>query len=110
MVTHQMKLTPEPFEKIVNGQKTIESRLYDQKRQIINVGDTIEFINNEDQTKLITKKVRALYRYQSFDDLFSDFSPEYFGGSSREALIKEIRKFYPSEEEQKYGVIGIKLQ
>ena len=30
---HTMKLKKEPFEKIKNGSKTIELRLYDEKRQ-----------------------------------------------------------------------------
>lgn len=30
---HVMKLNPSPFEKIVSGRKTIELRLYDDKRK-----------------------------------------------------------------------------
>ena len=40
---HQMSLRPHPFEKIKLGEKTIELRLYDEKRKEIKVGDTIEF-------------------------------------------------------------------
>lgn len=109
MVTHQMKLAKNPFEKIKNGQKIIESRLYDEKRKQINIGDRIEFLCNDNQVESITTKIRALYRYQSFNDLFSDFPLKYFGGSSKESLIKEVRKFYPVDEEQQYGVVGIKL-
>lgn len=110
MTTYRMKLAKEPFEKIVSGQKIIETRLYDEKRQQLNVGDYIEFIQSDEPTKIILTKVKALYRYSSFDDLFSDFPPEYFGGVSKEELIGEIRKFYSAEEEQKYGVVGIKIE
>ena len=110
MTTHHMKLAKEPFEKIISGQKIIETRLYDEKREQLNVGDCIEFIQNDDPTKIILTKVKALYRYNSFNDLFSDFPPEYFGGVSKEELMGEIRKFYPAEEEQKYGVVGIKIE
>lgn len=110
MTTHQMKVAKMPFEKIKNGQKIIESRLYDEKRQQINVGDRIKFICNDNQAESITAKIKTLYRYQSFNDLFSDFPPEYFGGSSKESLIEEVRKFYSVEKEQQYGVIGIKLE
>ncbi|MEK7639615.1 MAG: ASCH domain-containing protein [Patescibacteria group bacterium] len=105
-----MKLTKVPFEKIKNEQKFIESRLYDEKRQQINIGDRIKFICNDNQAESIITRTKALYRYQSFNDLFSDFPPEYFGGSSKKSLIEEVRKFYPIEEEQQYGVIGIKLE
>lgn len=35
MTTHHLQLAAEPFEAITNGRKTIESRLYDEKRQLI---------------------------------------------------------------------------
>ena len=44
---HKMNLNPEPFEMIRNGQKTIELRLNDEKRRMINVGDMIEFTQTE---------------------------------------------------------------
>ena len=109
MTHHQMKLTLEPFEKIISGEKIIESRLYDEKRQQITVGDHIEFSSVDDVTKKINTEVRALYQYASFDDLFSDFPPAYFGGSSKKELLMEIEKFYSQEEQKKYGVIGIRL-
>ena len=40
---HCMKLNRDPFEKIKSGSKTIEMRLFDEKRQRISVGDFIEF-------------------------------------------------------------------
>lgn len=110
MTIHCMKLSKEPFEKIASGQKIIESRIYDEKRQQINVGDYIKFMRSDDNAKTILTKVKALYCYDSFNDLFSDFPPEYFGGISKEELIGKIRKFYPAEEEQKYGVVGIKIE
>ncbi len=110
MITHQMKLASGPFEKIAHGSKVIESRLFDEKRQKINIGDPIEFTTNDDLGKKVVVQVRALYRYGSFDDLFSDYPPEYFGGSSKKELIEEIRNFYTSDEERRYGVVGIKIE
>ena len=40
---HKMKLNKNPFERIKNGTKTVEFRLYDEKRQQIKIGDKIEF-------------------------------------------------------------------
>ena len=110
MNTYQMKLAAGPFEKIVKGEKIIESRLYDEKRQQINVGDRIEFSSDDDQTSKLLTKVKALYRYGSFGELFSDFPPEYFGGESKNELIAEIEKFYSEEARNKYGVVGIKIE
>lgn len=41
---HLMKLQPSPFEKIKDGTKTIEMRLFDDKRRKIQIGDTIILI------------------------------------------------------------------
>lgn len=107
---HQMKLAKAPFDKITSGQKIIESRLFDEKRQLINIGDEIEFAQNDDPTQTAKTRVVALYRYASFEMLFADFPPEYFGGSSKESLIDEIGQFYSAEEQKKYGVVGIRIQ
>ena len=47
MNIHQLQLATVPFEAITSGVKTIESRLYDEKRQTIQLGDTIIFTNRE---------------------------------------------------------------
>jgi ASC-1-like (ASCH) protein len=105
-----MKLSKIPFDKIVAGTKSIESRLFDDKRKLINIGDIIEFTENEDSTKKITMKVKALYRYGTFVELFSDFSPILFGGESKEFLLTEIEQFYSREDQTKFGVVGIKIE
>lgn len=110
MTIHKMKLSAGPFEKIASGKKIIESRLYDEKRQIINTGDQIEFTCNDKSDEKVITTVKALYRYGSFDDMFSDFPSQYFGGNSKEELIKEIETFYSKEEQKKYGVVGIKIE
>ena len=50
---HQMKLKRSPFEKIKDGSKTIELRLYDEKRQKVKIGDFIEFTCLDDATQKI---------------------------------------------------------
>ena len=45
---HEMTLFPKPYASIASGQKTIELRLYDEKRQSIHIGDQIRFTNTED--------------------------------------------------------------
>lgn len=67
MAIYKMKLSREPFEKIASGQKIIESRLYDKKRQLINVGDYIEFSQSDDDTKRVLARVEALHRYKNFN-------------------------------------------
>ena len=42
-MTHKMHLDKGPFQKIWYGAKTIELRMFDEKRREIKVGDIIEF-------------------------------------------------------------------
>jgi len=107
---HEMKLQPEPFEAIKAGKKIIESRLYDEKRRLIKIGDVIEFKKNPELAESVKTEVTALLNYPTFDALFSDFPAENFGLPSKESLLTQIEQFYPIEEQQKYGVLGIKIK
>ena len=104
-----MRLSAEPFSQIASGAKVIESRLYDEKRQQIALGDEIEFIENDHPENKVHAKVIGLLRCQSFKELFADHEPSLFGGESREFLLNQIQQFYPEEDEQKCGVVGIRI-
>lgn len=105
-----MKLTAIPFNKIKSGQKVIESRLYDEKRQAIEPGDEIEFIQTEEPHNVIRTKVTGLLKYPTFKQLFTENDPKLFGGDTAENLLIEIKQFYSDEDEAKYGVLGIRLE
>lgn len=108
-----MKLNEIPFDKIESGTKTIEIRLYDDKRKIINIGDTIVFRKLPDLKKNLSVKVTWLMRYQSFEDLLNDFSMNYFWCSKdydKKSFIEAMYKIYTKEEERKYWVLWIKIQ
>ena len=105
-----MKLTTDPFEQISTGRKVIESRLYDDKRMQISIGDEIVFSENDNSSMSVTTRVKGLIRYQSFKDMFNDHDPALFGGKTRESLLKQIHDFYTDEDEQRYGVIGIRIE
>jgi len=110
MTTHSLQLAPEPFNAIVNGLKTIESRLYDEKRRQINIGDTIVFINRENPDQTITARAIGLLRYSTFHDLFTHNNPAKFGGESVEWLERQINEFYTVKEQHENGVIGIEFE
>lgn len=110
MTTHQLRLATEPFDAIVSGNKTIESRLYDEKRQKIQIGDQIIFTNREDPSQIATVKVIGLLRYATFYDLFSHNDPHKFGGESVEWLENQINEFYSLRDQIQDGVIGIEFE
>jgi len=110
MTTHQLKLATEPFNAIISGDKTIESRLYDTKRQKIQIGDRIIFTNRDNSEQTVTTEVVGLLRYATFRDLFSHNNPRKFGGDNVEWLENQISEFYSIEDQKIYGVIGIEFK
>lgn len=104
-----MKLRALPFESIASGSKTIELRLFDEKRRKIDVGDSIEFTNLDEPTKKTVVFVHSLHRYASFEDLFKDISPVKCGFNSMDTTkaVAEMRNYYSDDQILKYGVLGI---
>ena len=104
---HKMKLKESPFERIKNGTKTIEFRLYDEKRKQIKIGDKIEFSKLPDLEDKIVVEVLDLYRDVSFEKLFKKVftDKEEIGRKSQSML-----QFYTHEQEKEYGVVGIKIK
>ena len=101
---HKMKLNESPFERIKNGTKTIEFRLFDEKRQKIKVGDQIEFSKLPDLQEKLLVDVLEIYRDDTFENLFRKlFNDE----KEIERRVESIRQYYSQEKEKEYGVIGI---
>ena len=110
---HSMKLYASPFNKISSSKKTVELRLYDEKRRNINIGDRIVFSNSDEEDKKIAVTVKALYRYASFKELFEEIPIEKCGNSSDmtiDEVVEGLRTYYSEEEEKQYGVLGIKIE
>lgn len=110
MNTHHLQLATIPFNAITSGKKTIESRLFDAKRQTIQLSDTIIFTNRENPQQTITTRVVGLLRYETFRALFTHNDPQKFGGESVEWLESQINEFYSLDEQRRYGVIGIEFR
>lgn len=108
---HYMTLDEEPFEKIRDGEKTIELRLWDEKRSRIKVGDKICFrLKNGDGDMFA--KVVALHRFPSFEELYKNLPLEKCGYTKKEAKSAspdDMRAYYSAEDERKYGVVGIEI-
>lgn len=108
-----MELMADPFEKIVSNEKTIELRLFDQKRRRLNVGDKIIFENHEDSKQQIAVLVKSLHRYATFEELFMDFSPVRCGFADTDnpkTAAARMHQYYTEDQIQKYGVLGIGIE
>ena len=108
---HHLKLRPEPYEKIKGGEKTIELRLYDEKRQAIKVDDEIIFTNTATGETLHTKVIR-LHCFHNFAELYASlpllkcgYTPEDVGMATPD----DMEQYYSAEKQSQYGVVGIEL-
>ena len=107
---HNMNLAPSAFGAICLGQKTVEMRLYDEKRAKINVGDEIIFENTVTHQK-IRCVVTNLARYNSFFELYSQYDKVALGYSKQEtANAKDMYAYYSAESIERYGVLAIELK
>ena len=120
-MTHKMRLVGFAFEAIKNGTKDIEVRLNDEKRRLINVGDTIIF-TNLDTSEELNVSVVNLYRYDNFNiaveyfdnkitfkELFDAFPHKRLGLKDNDSE-SIMNSFYTLEEEKEYGVLGIEIK
>ena len=104
---HKMKLNESPFERIKNGTKKIEFRLFDEKRQKIKVGDQIEFSKLPDLQEKLLVDVIELYREDTFEKLFEKL---YMDEEEIKRKTNAMYEIYLPEKEQQYGVLGIKIK
>ena len=106
-----MTLDAEYFEKIANGTKTVELRLYDEKRRKIKIGDIILFSKRGSDARL-RAEVTNLYLAPTFAELLSD------GALLARALpcvgfceaVELMRRFYTAQEELELGTLGIEIK
>jgi ASC-1-like (ASCH) protein len=90
----QMHLHPTPFTQIKTDQKTIELRLNDEKRQLIMIGEVIEFINRETEEK-IRARVVELLTFPDFWTLhFDNCEIRDCGAETKEELLAVFSEFY----------------
>ncbi len=122
----EMHLDDDLFEKVKEGTKTVEIRLFDDKRKQVDIGDYIEFIKKSDECERVIRRVVDLYPWESFQKAFScenvengkfvkrlRFAPEQLGApkdSDLKSLVKGMYRYYDKKQEKKYGVISFTLE
>lgn len=105
-----MKLHHLPFTSIKSGRKTIEMRLNDDKRKLLKVGDRVEFTDIKTLETLVCTVVN-LHTYPTFDELYQNHDKISIGYEENEiADPKDMLAYYPQEEINKYGVVGIEIK
>ena len=92
-----MKLQHEYYNFILNGTK---------------LGDILEIKKEPDLSESFKVKVVGLLRYNSFEDMFNDFDISILADKSmtKEELINVLEQFYTKDMQNKYGVLGIRIE
>lgn len=113
-VTHEMKLRERPYRAVESGKKTVEMRLYDEKRRMIRAGDFIRFsLAGGDES--VTAKVIALHVCKNFEELYDALLPSHgavsLGYAEGEvAHPADMLNYYPAEEILRHGVVGMEIE
>ena len=105
---HHFHLHQQPFEKIQNGSKTVESRLYDEKRRSIKIGDTIIFTSRLTHES-IEKKISNMQIFTSFSEMLTHLPLHVFASDSIEAELQGLEQYYSLQDQQTYGVVALFL-
>lgn len=101
-MVHQMALYEEYFKAFKERKKTVEVRLYDEKRRKIKVGDTIKFIQVPERNETLQVIVTELKSYETFQAMYEDIPFKDFDceGWTMEEMMDGTYEIYTSEQEK----------
>ena len=100
-MTHYMNLASLPFEQIVSGAKTIELRLYDEKRQAVS------------DNRQITVRVIMMHIFDTFIELYRSLPLNKCGYAEQDsdsASPDDMLTYYSKEKQERYKVVGIEIE
>ena len=111
-MVHEMKLRSIYFDKIKNGTKIYEVRLNDEKRQLIKVGDVIIFTKESEFKDSFNTIVIDLIYFDSFAEMVNALPLSKVGFETENAneVVDIDHQFYSTQQENKYGVVAIKVE
>lgn len=109
---HNLNLKEVYFNLVKDKIKTFEVRLFDEKRKLINVGDTIIFTCGDDKNPTLETRVVSLLQFESFEKMASYIPSRLIGfeNCTINQIIDTYHKFYTPEQEKFYGVLAIEVQ
>lgn len=108
-MNHNMKLSEPWFSYVKRGEKKIEGRLYDNKRKLLKIGDTIIF-SDENNNNIFEKEIKDLQVFDNFNDALNNVKLEDIlpGITNHEDGVDIYNKIPGySDGSKKYGVILI---
>ena len=108
-----MSLRPAPFRAVASGRKTLELRLYDDKRQLIKAGDTLRFtcVGRAEQ---VCAEVVAVHYFPTFKALYAALIPTMGAaalgyGEGETPDPADMLAYYSEDAITRLGVVGIEI-
>lgn len=104
---YEMKLNDDQFELMKKGKKEYETRLNDDRRSRVEVGDIIIFSKVGNPEEKVRTKVEWTWTAEFFEDGVIEDRIEQFGfpkGATVQNYAEGMRKIYSTDNEKKYGV------
>lgn len=105
-MVHYMKLDSVPFELVSLGKKSIELRLYDEKRRKIQPDDIIVF-SEKNSCRTIQVNVDSILVARTFNKLFDMISSTECG--SDDGMYPDMTKYYSADSLERNDVVGIRF-
>lgn len=113
-MNYEMKLYSNYFNKVKEGKKKIEIRLFDKKRRTIKIGDKITFLKLPDLSECVEVRVLDFKIYKNFEKLANDFEVIEMGFefNTKEELINSriIEEIYSEDEIRINGLIAFRIE
>jgi ASC-1-like (ASCH) protein len=107
---HKLNVQEKYYNMLKKATKTIELRLFDDKRKNIKTGDVIEFSNNSDDKDTFLAQVVKLHRADSFEALCHKIDCHHAGFDTNQELVRVLEEFYSLERQKEFGVVGIEVK
>lgn len=106
---HIMKLNESSFEDVKSGKKVREYRLYDEKRKLVRVGDTIRFLKLPNLDENFVVDVKNIETFDNWYDCYSKYFEEDFKNryENVEAVVQDTYDggYYTEEESKENGCV-----
>ena len=108
----ELRLDEDIFEIVKNGTKRVEVRLYDKKRELMKVGNTLTFYKRPLLEEKIETKIIGLQRFKTIEELLNKYEMKeiYIAAFKKEEFIKLLSRFYSKKEQEIYGFIAIEFE
>ena len=108
----QIHLHPEIFETVKRGTKNVEARVFDEKRQRLELGDALVFLKRPDEIERLYGHVTGLKRFKNFAELANAYTIErlYSDKYTKEQYLALFPEFYSEAEITKYGTVAIEFE